>query len=252
MPDVLRIVVVESSRTERKALRALIDSFRDARIVGEASTGRDAMAVIGRAKPHLALLEVRRQRFDGLELVRRLPREGRPLVAFMSRSEECALEAFELGAVHYVLKPVQPERFREILDRAHERLGSDSGSAGPKDDASAPRPNGDRFAIRVGHDILLLALDQIASIVAEGEILHLTTVRNERHLVTSLSLKQVEARLGSGRFVRLSRGALVNLRSIAKLTPLAGGSYVATLSNGQELVASRSRTRVLRQSLLLR
>jgi DNA-binding LytR/AlgR family response regulator len=252
MPDILRIVVVDSSKTARSALRSLIDSLQDARIVGEASAGRDALGLIKRAKPDLALLEVGSRRLDGLEAVRRLPHKERPLVAFMGLNEERALEAFELDAVHYVLKPVQPQRLREILDRAHERLRSGVDALGPIRDSDALRPIGERLAIRVGHDILLLAPDQIASIVAEGDNLQLTTVRSERHTLSSLSLKQLEARLVSSPFCRLSRGALVNLGSIAKLTPIAGGSYMATLSNGQELVASRSRTRALRQRLLLR
>jgi two-component system LytT family response regulator len=95
----------------------------------------------------------------------------------------------------------------------------------------------------------MVPTEHIVSAVADGELLHLTTVRNEKHVI-SYRLKDLEARLDPSRFVRLSRGALANVRMIARFSPMPGGTYVAIMSNGQELPVSRSQARALRGTLL--
>jgi two-component system LytT family response regulator len=95
----------------------------------------------------------------------------------------------------------------------------------------------------------MIPTEQIVSAVADGELLHLTTVRNEKHVI-SYRLKDLEARLDPERFVRLSRGALANVRMITKFSPMPGGTYLAIMSNGQELQVSRSQARALRGTLL--
>jgi DNA-binding LytR/AlgR family response regulator len=107
----------------------------------------------------------------------------------------------------------------------------------------------ERLPVRKREDILMIPTEQIVSAVADGELLHLTTVRNEKHVI-SYRLKDLEARLDPERFVRLSRGALANVRMITKFSPMPGGTYLAIMSNGQELQVSRSQARALRGTLL--
>jgi DNA-binding LytR/AlgR family response regulator len=106
----------------------------------------------------------------------------------------------------------------------------------------------DRIPVKKGDDIVLVPVAEIASIIADGELLHLTTVDNQRYSI-NFRLKDLEARLGS-RFVRLSRGALVNLDSISVISPQPGGTFLVNLANGQELATSRVQSRVLRSRLL--
>ena len=94
-----------------------------------------------------------------------------------------------------------------------------------------------------------MPVDELASIVADGELLHLTTRANARHTV-SYRLKELEARLEPGRFLRLARGTLANVDAIERIVPMPGGTYVVTLTNGQELPVSRLQSRVLREHLL--
>ena len=103
--------------------------------------------------------------------------------------------------------------------------------------------------MRVREDIVLVPVEQIVSIVADGEILNLTTQRNETYTV-SYRLKDIEARLNPNRFVRLSRGTLAAVRAVTKFSPMPGGTYVATLANGQQLSVSRSQGRALRDQLM--
>jgi two-component system LytT family response regulator len=90
---------------------------------------------------------------------------------------------------------------------------------------------------------------QIVAVVADGELLHITTARQERHTI-SYRLKDLEARLDPSKFIRLSRGALANIDHIARVTPMPGGVYIVKLQNGQELDVSRIQSRLLRGRLL--
>ncbi len=96
---------------------------------------------------------------------------------------------------------------------------------------------------------MIVPVHQIASIVADGEILRITTLRNERHAIT-YRLKDLESRLDPARFVRLGRGTLANVELITKVSIMPGGTHVAVLSNGQKLQVSRLQSRVLRERLL--
>jgi two-component system LytT family response regulator len=180
-----------------------------------------------------------------------------PLLAFVTAYDEYAVRAFEINAVDYLLKPVAPERLAETFRRARERLAR----PGWRDDQMDQLRSAfaayqlsragylERLPVRKRDDILMIPTEQIVSAVADGELLHLTTVRNEKHVI-SYRLKDLEARLDPERFVRLSRGALANVRMITRFSPMPGGTYLAIMANGQELQVSRSQARALRGTLL--
>ena len=147
---------------------------------------------------------------------------------------------------------------RATLNRAHERLEhADFGAAEAerlKAVASEIQIGAStgylrRIPVRRRDDIVIVPVDQIASIVADGELLQITTIAQERHTIT-YRLKDLEARLDPARFVRLSRGALVNVDLILKISPMPGGTFVVTLKNNMQLPVSRLRARVLREELL--
>lgn len=236
---VLHVVVAEDSGPRRAVLRAALGAFPDVEVSAEAATS-DAAPLVERFKPDLLLVGLS-SRAGGLDLVRRLRRRTRPPVAFVADSDRHALAAFEVGALDYLLRPVGAPRLRDTLDRAWERVRS----AGRGETRRL-----ERLPVKSGDDILLLPVDQIASVVAEGELLHVTTVRNDHHVVSSYRLKELEPGLRAEGFVRLSRGALANLRHLSRISPLPGGTYLAVLSNQQEIPVSRNQSRVLRDRLL--
>ena len=98
-------------------------------------------------------------------------------------------------------------------------------------------------------EIILVAVNQLASVIAEGELLHLTTITGERYTIT-YRLKDLEARLDPSRFVRLARGTLASIECITKVTLMPGGNHVAVLSTGQKLQISRLQSRLLRERFL--
>jgi DNA-binding LytR/AlgR family response regulator len=253
----LRVIVADDERPARAILVEMIEAGSEAEVVGEAENGIDAVSVIESVRPDLALLDLEMPEMDGLEVARVLKPDAAPLLAFVTAYDEYAIRAFEVNAIDYLLKPVAPERLQETFRRVRDRMAepdwrqeqlANLAVALSEYERSRSRFV-ERLPIRKGEDILMIPMDQVVSVVAEGELLHVTTVRNEKHVV-SHRLKDLEARLDSSRFVRLSRGTLANTRLIARFSPMPGGTYVAVMANGQELSVSRAQARILRGTLL--
>jgi two-component system, LytTR family, response regulator len=226
-------------------------------IVGEAADGAAAVELIERRKPDLALLDLQMPEVDGIGVVRLLKRSSMPMIAFITAYDEYAVRAFELNAVDYLLKPVDAARLRETVSRAIDRLDRDDAraesaknvrSAANAFEAAAAGPLR-RIPVRRKNEIILVNVSDVASVIADGELLRLTTVRGAKHTI-SYRLKDLEARLDREEFVRLSRGTLANINAITKATPMPGGTFVLLLSNGQELQTSRFHSRLLRERLL--
>lgn len=260
--NLLRVIIADDERPARSFLAAILRSFEDVTLVGEAENGADAIELIEREKPDLALLDLQMPEIDGLGVIRLLKKNRLPLVAFVTAYDEYAVRAFELNAVDYLLKPVDKARLRDALNRAQERLekaelrpevrielaASVDAAAASYEDAIKPLLL-ERIPVRQKDEIVIVPVKEIASIVAEGEILRLTTTSNDSFTI-AYRLKDLETRLNPAQFVRLGRGALANLEMLRRVSPMPGGTYVATLSNGQQLNISRLQGRILRDHLL--
>jgi two-component system LytT family response regulator len=255
---VLRIVVADDERPARRFLTTLLKTCEGVELAGEAASGEEAVTIIERERPHLALLDLQMPECGGLEVVRRVSRDILPLVAFITAFDDFAVEAFELNAIDYLLKPVQRPRLQATLDRARERLrrpqppaerAAALADAATAYERASRRRYIERIPVRRRDEVVIVPVRQIASIVAEGELLHITTLTKEQFTITH-RLQALEARLDPRRFVRLGRGTLANVDSIATVSPMPGGTYLATLSNGQRLHVSRIQSRVLRETLL--
>jgi two-component system LytT family response regulator len=254
----LRVVIADDERPARSFLAALLRACEDVVIVGEAESGTEAVTVIERQKPDLALLDLQMPQLDGIGVVRSLKKIWMPQIAFVTAYDEYAVRAFEMNAVDYLLKPVGQKRLRETLNRVHERLEhveivteqtARIGTAIDAYEAAVKAPYLERVPVRRRGDVVLVPVHQIASIIAEGELLHLITVTSERHTIT-YRLKDLEARLNPASFIRLGRGTLANVEFLTRIIVMPGGTQVAVLSNGQKLAVSRLQSRVLRERFL--
>jgi DNA-binding LytR/AlgR family response regulator len=254
MPKPLRVVLADDERPARRFLANLLKTFPDVEVVGEASNGREALDVIAETKPSLALLDLQMPELGGLDTARLLKAGAAPIIAFVTAYDEFAVQAFELNAVDYLLKPVERARLAATLERAREReAGSDRArhlaAAAAAMETATRRQYLERIPVRRKDDVVILPVRQIASIVAEGEILQLTTVTNDRYALAH-PLHALEARLDPRRFVRLGRGTLAAVDSIQRVSAMPGGTYQVTLANGQTLPVSRLQSRMLRDTLL--
>lgn len=252
----LRVVLADDERPARRFLVNLLKTFPDVELAGEAANGKDALDLIASQRPDLALLDLHMPEPGGLDVARLLKAGATPSIAFVTAHDEFAIEAFELNAIDYLLKPVERERLAATIERARARAASPPAEREQRLTAasvafeSASQPQYlERIPVRRKDDTVILPVRQIASIVAEGELLHLTTIGNERFII-SHRLHALEARLDPRRFVRLSRGTLAAVDQIQRVTPLLGGTSQVLLANGQTLQVSRIQSRALRDRLL--
>ena len=254
----LRVLIADDERAARSFLRGVLKTFENVEIIGEATDGSEAVEMVRELEPDLALLDLQMPEVSGFDVVRALDEHELPLIAFVTAHDQYAIKAFELNAVDYLLKPIDRERLQITLDRAADRLSKPEGR-----DAEYKRLEGsaraydelertdfiERIPVRKRDEFYLVPAEEVASIVADGELLRITTIENLRYEI-NFRLKDLEPRLDPARFVRLSRGAIVNLSSISHITPVPGGLFLVSLTNGQELSTSRSQSKLLRSRLL--
>lgn len=256
-PLPLTLVIADDERPARRFLTGLLKACPGVALLGEAASGEEAIDLIRACRPDLALLDLQMPEIGGLDVVRRLPPDALPLVAFVTAFDDHAIEAFELNAIDYLLKPVQRERLQATFDRARDRMRSRESvdarasalaRAAAAYEHGARRTHADRLPLRQRDTVVIVPVRSIASIVAEGELLHVRTATATYTIAHRLHA--LEARLDPRRFIRLSRSALANVEMIAQVNPMPGGTCVAVLSNGQELNVSRIQSRALRETLL--
>ena len=245
MSQTLRVVVVDDERPARLFLQAALRAFDDVEVVAEAEDGATAVQVIRCERPHVAFLDLEMPEMDGLAVARVLDGEHRPYIVFVTAYERHAVRAFEVEAVDYLLKPVESVRLRATLDRVRTRLEVEEAFAG----AGVGADYLERIPVRRRHEIVLVPVADVATVVANGELLQLTTHTNERFTL-AYRLKDLVARLDPARFIRLGRSAVVNIAAIRALDPMPGGTYVVTMQNEQRLSTSRMQSRVVRERLL--
>ena len=257
MNERLRVLIADDERDGRSILTGMLATFDDVELVAAVEDGAVALGTIERLQPDLAILDLQMPELDGLEVVRLLKKRTMPLVAFVTAFDRHAVQAFELNAVDYLLKPIDVVRLRDCVNRAIERLDradlrstSSNNIRTAVNEIEAANPKLlRRVPIRRRDEVVFVPVESIAAVVAQGEVLHITTAKNETHTIY-YRLKDLEIRLYPELFFRLSRGTIVNLSMVTRVTPMPGGMYRVFLSNGLELGTSRLHSKIMREKLL--
>jgi two-component system, LytTR family, response regulator len=254
----LSVIVADDERPARRFLTGLLKNCPGVELAGEAASGDEAITLICSARPHLALLDLQMPEVGGLDVVRRVPADVLPFVAFVTAFDDHAIEAFELNAIDYLLKPVRHERLLATIERARgrvrerepkERHADALARATTAYEHAGRRQYAERLPLRARDKVVLVPVRTIMSVVADGELLRIRTVGNETYTI-SHRLHALESRLDPRRFLRLGRGTLANIEMISHVHQMPGGTYVAVLTNGDEMNISRMQSRVLRETLL--
>lgn len=253
----LQAVVVDDEQLARDELCYLLGQAGGVDIIGQAGSGPEALTVINRLTPDVVFLDVQMPGFSGFEVARRLVEEGTGThIVFVTAFDQYAIEAFEVNAVDYLLKPVDPARLEIALHRARERVDRDR----PVNDelerivqlVTERQQRRDRLAIKAGERLLLVQSEEIiyASMAEEGITVvtaHATGTSNYR------TLDELQAHLDPATFWRVHRSHLVNINKIKEIVPWFSRNYMLKMKDAKasEIPVSRAQTRRLREYLKL-
>jgi len=241
----IRVLIVDDEMPARARLRQLLASHADLEIAGEAETGVQAMERAAEIKPDVILLDIQMPGCSGIDVAACLP-EPRPLVIFCTAYDQHAVDAFELHAVDYLLKPISRARLAEALDRVRSLSASASESA-LNQAVRAHRSGPARFLVKNAAHYLVVDEARVLYFGSEDGLTRLVADGGQYWMDPTLN--ELEQRLDPARFCRISRAALINLNAVAEVYPLTGGSGEVLLKNGHRLEVSRRRFRELLQAL---
>ncbi len=248
MTGAIRTLIVDDEPAARDTIRALVADDPEVAVVGECGDGRSALELIRGTTPQLVFLDVQMPEMDGFAMLRQLAPSELPVVVFTTAYDQYALQAFEVHALDYLLKPFDDDRFREALGRAKERVRQGRVDAVSRQlrelldgSGSTGGDAGDRYltrlVVRSGERTVVLAVRDIDWVEADGDVVRIHAARTE--YVVRQTLKDLERRLDPSRLVRIHRSTIVNVERIRELQPYFRGELVVILHDGTRLKLSR-------------
>jgi two-component system LytT family response regulator len=239
--------IVEDEPLARARLREFVGGTPWLECIGEATNGRAAVSAIDELQPDLVFLDVQLPRLSGVDVLRRITHV--PAVIFTTAHDQFAITAFELGALDYLLKPFGRERFQRALERARPvlqlQLGTSSAERAREVLADTALT---RLFVREGARIVPIATSTIEHIEASDDYVRVHAAG--RVYLLNVQLADLEGRLDPKSFLRVHRSHIVNLDFVRALEPYDGSRFQVTLRSGTVIVASRQRSRALREGLL--
>jgi DNA-binding LytR/AlgR family response regulator len=250
----LRVLIVDDEPVARTVLHEELESIAGVDIVAEADSGVAALTAIARYQPDLVLLDLQMPGLDGFGVVREL-KTGKhlPVVVIVTAYDQYAIQAFDAGAVDYLLKPVGQERLSLAIERARS-LRPASGEVAERL-AHLQEIAGDRLGqarrikivAKSGDEFLLLNADEVFAFQSEGDLVWVLTAA-KRYQATH-TLRELQDRLQNTNFRRIHRGALVNMDHVRKMSTLSSQRWMITLSNNLEFTVSKRLAHNVRQFL---
>lgn len=248
----LRVLVADDEEIARKRMVRLLKSVDGVELAGECSDGVSVLKVCARGEVDVLLLDIQMPGLTGLE-AKALLADGAPYVIFCTAHAEHAVDAFEVGAVDYLLKPIALERLAKALERARSRASSGTNPRTPpsSDETPSPSPPGLlRLAIPTREGVMLVDPAEITHAVLDGELV--TVHVGDKKYLADFSLQGLLDKLPGRGFERVHRRAVLNLAHVARLEPCPSGGYIARTHRGHEVEVSRQAARALRKRLGLR
>ncbi len=251
----LKTLIVDDEYPARHELRCMLSNFKNIEILGEAANGQEALALVKALDYHVLFLDVSMPGMTGLELgaaVQDLPKP--PKVIFVTAYDEYAYKAFEVNAVDYLLKPVEPERLKKAIDKltriCQEAAGSEE-VPGKEDGSHQPVPliKIDRLPAENHGKTILVPESDIFYAFTEQDYIYIKTHQDK--LVTRFTLKELEAKLNPQIFFRTHRCYLVNLHKVKEIVPFFNGTYNLVVEDKEqsEVPVSRAQAKKLRKIL---
>lgn len=252
----IRAIVVDDEAVARRRVIRLLSEQEDIEVVAEASGGRAALESIQRLRPDLVFLDVQMPDIDGFEVLRQLESEKLPVIVFVTAYDQYALRAFEASAVDYLLKPYDPDRFSQAVDRAVRWIAADKGQNAEADErlrsllrevvrtqqgtteSVATQSPLDRFMVKRQGRAQFIRAEEVDWIESDGNYVRIH-VGQASHLVRG-TIASCADRLDPRQFVRVHRRYIVNIDRVAEVQPWFGGDYLILLRDGHKLRLSRN------------
>lgn len=226
------IVIVDDEPLARENLRLRLRDLPGGEIVAECGGGHDALQAIDEHRPDVLFLDIQMPDLDGFEVVDRIPADRMPVIVFVTAYDRYALEAFQVHALDYLLKPFSANRFETAWTHAREqvlRLRQDQGH---------PHPYAGRLLVKTGGRISFLKADEIDWIEANGDYAKVHC--GQRSHLLRRTLSDLAGCMADKGFVRISRSVIVNLDRVRELAPMKKGEYRIALHGGVQLKLTRS------------
>jgi len=236
----IRTIIVDDEPLGREAVCSLLAEAADFPVVDECDGGEAAIRQIKALQPDAVFLDIQMPGCDGFDVMTRLG-DRMPLTVLVTAYDQFAVRAFDSYALDYVLKPVEPERFRKTLDRVRQKCrGQDAGDLrGLIDEITGRRPRPDRLMFQSAGHLVLFAPDELQWVEAAGNYVKLHGA--QRECLVRQPIAETERRLDAARFVRIHRSYLVNLAAVRELRAAGrGGDPVVILCDGTKLPVSRT------------
>jgi two-component system, LytTR family, response regulator len=262
----IRVLVVDDEPLARGVITHLLRQMPDVEMIGECGDGREAVQMIQTRAPDLVFLDIQMPGMDGFGVIRAIPPENLPLIVFVTAFDEYAVQAFDVHAIDYLLKPFTDERFDQAFARARELLNHRERSdfadrllalIAEQDLAAAehpslnrkhpPKARDTRFAIKSGSAVYLLDAEEIDWVEAANNFVRFHA-GGKRHLMRA-TISSIEQRLDPNEFVRIHRSTIVRVDRIRQLQPQVHGDFQVILRDGTPLRMSRRRREELRARL---
>jgi two-component system LytT family response regulator len=242
----VRILIVDDEPHARALVRSILEDADDVEIVAECANGRTALESVAATRPDLLVLDVEMPGMSGFDVLAALPAGYRPAVIFVTAYETFAPRAFDVQAVDYVLKPIEPGRLHVAISRARAALaGWNREPGGAPRVAPRPTPARDRIPVTVRGRVRLLPVADIDWVDSDGNYVQLH-VRGETYRIRE-TLTELEKALDPATFVRVHRSRIVNSARVVELEPLNQGDYALVLASGKRVLSGRAyRENVLR------
>lgn len=240
----IRALIVDDERLARQRIRRLLAKEPDIVIAGECATAREAAEIIVAKPPDLMFLDIQMPGRDGFDLIAEIGVDTVPVIVFVTAYDQYAVQAFEVHAQDYLLKPFEEERLRQSVVRARELLaqrrdGQGDGSRQRLVEEMAERPHGSNcLMVPAAGKIVFVRVSEIDWLQAEDNYVRLHVGRQSYLLRETLAA--LEAKLDPREFARIHRSTIVNLDRVAELHQLFNGEYSVVLRNGKELRLGRT------------
>ncbi len=240
-PGLVRTLLVEDEAPARRRLRSSLEEHAELEIVGEAADGIEALNALRSEKPDLVFLDVQMPRLNGIEVIQQL--EEKPHIIFTTAYDEYAIQAFELHAIDYLLKPYGRARLREAVERAIAQIGGPAaGNAQLEELLKEYRKTTgylQRICVQDKFTYRVVDVDSVDCFKADEGLVFLLS--GDEHYIVDASLTHLEGQLDPARFFRVHRNAIVNLDRVQKVIPWGQGKLTVGLPGGKRAFVSRSR-----------